>query len=90
MLPLKLRGAGISIYWCWFESWREGRIYETGKRTVSGLPKTRNFKSAAIIETEPYGYTKQGKFLNTVYYIETLYTPEEFLDKLHQIENEQP
>ena len=33
---------------------------------VSGLPKTRNFKSAAIIETEPYGYTEQGKFLNTV------------------------
>lgn len=58
------------------------------KERVSGLPKTRNFKSAAIIETEPYGYTKQGKFLNTVYYIETLYTPEEFLDKLHQIENE--
>ena len=50
------------------------------KERVSGLPKTRNFKS--------YGYTKQGKFLNTVYYIETLYTPEEFLDKLHQIENE--
>ena len=58
------------------------------KERVSGLPKTRNFKSAAIIETEPYGYTEQGKFLNTVYYIETLYTPEEFLDKLHQIENE--
>lgn len=58
------------------------------KERVSGLPKTRNFKSAAIIETEPCGYTEQGKFLNTVYYIETLYTPEEFLDKLHQIENE--
>ena len=42
----------------------------------------------SIIETEPYGYTEQGKFLNTVYSIETLDTPAEFLDKLHQIENE--
>lgn len=55
---------------------------------VSSLPDTRNFKAAPIIETEPYGYTDQGKFLNTVYYIETLDTPEEFLDRLHEIENE--
>ena len=55
---------------------------------VSTLPNTKNFKAAPIIETEPYGYTKQGKFLNTVYFIETLDTPEEFLEKLHDIENE--
>lgn len=58
------------------------------KERVSTLPNTKNFKAASIIETEPYGYTEQGKFLNTVYSIETLDTPEEFLDKLHQIENE--
>ncbi len=58
------------------------------KEKVSALPDTKNFKSASIIETEPYGYTEQGKFLNTVYSIETLDTPAEFLDKLHQIENE--
>ena len=58
------------------------------KEKVSALPDTKNFKSASIIETEPYGYTEQGKFLNTVYSIETLDTPVEFLDKLHQIENE--
>lgn len=55
---------------------------------VQSLPKTKNFKSAPIIETEPYGYTQQGKFLNTVYSIQTLDTPEEFLERLHQIENE--
>lgn len=58
------------------------------EKRVSSLPQTKNFKTASIIETEPYGYTEQGKFLNTVYYIETLDTPEEFLDKLHEIENE--
>ncbi len=61
---------------------------ELAKEKVSALPDTKNFKSASIIETEPYGYTEQGKFLNTVYSIETLDTPAEFLDKLHQIENE--
>ena len=61
---------------------------QLAQKRVSALPKTRNFKTASIIETEPYGYTEQEKFLNTVYYIETLDTPEEFLDKLHQIENE--
>ena len=61
---------------------------QLAQKRVSALPMTRNFKTASIIETEPYGYTEQGKFLNTVYYIETLDTPEEFLDKLHQIENE--
>lgn len=55
---------------------------------VRALPQTKNFRAASIIETEPYGYVEQGKFLNTVYYIETLDTPEEFLEKLHDIENE--
>ncbi len=58
------------------------------KERVSTLPNTKNFKTATIIETEPYGYTEQSRFLNTVYTIETLDTPEEFLDKLHEIENE--
>lgn len=61
---------------------------ELAQERVSSLPQTKNFKAASIIETEPYGYTDQGKFLNTVYFIETLDTPEEFLDRLHEIENE--
>lgn len=61
---------------------------ELAQERVSSLPQTKNFKSASIIETEPYGYTEQGKFLNTVYFVETLDTPEEFLDRLHEIENE--
>lgn len=41
-----------------------------------------------IIETEPYGYTEQGKFLNGVVCFDTLYSPTELLDFFHHLEDE--
>ncbi len=46
----------------------------------------RNIKLAPLIETEPYGYTEQDSFINSVLYMETLNTPEELLEKLHKLE----
>ena len=46
----------------------------------------RNFRAAAVIETEPYGYVEQDPFLNTVFAFDTLYEPEELLDRLHELE----
>lgn len=43
---------------------------------------------SSIIETDPYGYTDQSKFLNGVIAFETLYSPTELLGFLHQLENE--
>lgn len=43
-------------------------------------------KLGKIIETEPYGGVKQGKFLNTVIQIRTLLSPGELLTFLHEIE----
>lgn len=57
------------------------------ENSVRALPDIRGFQSASVIETAPYGYTEQGKFLNTVFMAETLYTPTELLEKLHEIEN---
>ena len=48
----------------------------------------RNFRSAQVIETEPYGYLEQDKFLNTVFTFETLYEPEELLLRMQEIEKE--
>lgn len=53
---------------------------------IRSLSEIRNLRMAPVIETEPYGYTNQGKFLNTVFSFETLYTPEELLEELHRIE----
>lgn len=38
------------------------------------------------IETEPYGPVEQDNFLNGCIEIETLYSPEELLKKVNQIE----
>ncbi len=41
-----------------------------------------------LIETKPYGVTDQDDFLNGVFKIETLYSPEELLARLHIEEQE--
>lgn len=46
----------------------------------------RVLKVADYIVTKPYGGVEQDNFLNSAAAIETLYTPEELLDKLHEIE----
>ncbi len=43
-------------------------------------------KESELIETEPYGYTEQDVFLNGALYIKTLYTPDELLKCLNEIE----
>ncbi len=45
-------------------------------------------KVSSFYETEPYGYIEQDTFLNACVCIETLQTPSELLDTLHQIEAE--
>lgn len=40
-----------------------------------------------LIETEPYGYTEQGNFINGCIGIDTLKAPEELLDCLQELEN---
>lgn len=43
---------------------------------------------SSFIETKPYGNVDQDDFLNGVFKIETLYSPEELLARLHIEENE--
>ncbi|MGB9840190.1 2-amino-4-hydroxy-6-hydroxymethyldihydropteridine diphosphokinase [Thermovenabulum sp.] len=45
-------------------------------------------KISDIIETEPYGYIDQPRFLNAVLQAETLLSPRELLNTLQEIEKE--
>ena len=45
-------------------------------------------KVSDLIETDPYGYTEQDKFLNGCIQVKTVQCPETFLETLHAIENE--
>ena len=49
-------------------------------------PLIRLGKTAGYIQTEPYGGVEQDVFINSVCYIETLYSPEDLLEELHRIE----
>ena len=48
--------------------------------------KVRVLKVADYIVTKPYGGVEQDDFVNSVMAIETLYSPVELLDRLHEIE----
>lgn len=49
--------------------------------------KCRVLRLSDWIETAPYGGVEQDDFLNGAIELETLYTPEMLLEKLHEIEN---
>ncbi len=51
-------------------------------------PRCKVEKVADFIATEPYGVTDQDEFLNGALQMRTLLSPEELLEKLHEIEAE--
>lgn len=56
---------------------------------IQGLRTTPSCEVEAVSEylvTEPYGDVKQDEFLNGVLKLRTLLTPEELLDRLHELE----
>lgn len=50
--------------------------------------KCRVLRVSDWIETAPYGGVEQADFLNGAVMLDTVYTPEELLEKLHEIEND--
>lgn len=60
-----------------------GAIERIGK-----LENTKVTAQSTILETEPFGYTEQDMFLNACIEIKTLFTPQELLEKLLNIELE--
>lgn len=53
---------------------------------LEDTPEIRLRKTSTFIVTEPYGGVKQDKFLNGVCALETVFTPDELLDRLHELE----
>ncbi len=59
---------------------------QQGLQRLSENPQLRDVKVSSFLETEPYGYTEQGKFVNAAIVLQTLYTPYELLGFLHKVE----
>lgn len=48
----------------------------------------KNVRPSSLIETEPYGYVNQDKFINGAISLQTVFNPYELLSFLHEIEND--
>lgn len=48
--------------------------------------KCRVIKTSELVRTTAYGGVEQNEFFNGAFVMETLYTPEELLEKIHEIE----
>lgn len=55
-------------------------------KELKQLSAVRNLSVSSVIETAPYGGVEQDSFLNGAVSMETLFTPQELLEKLHEIE----
>ena len=53
---------------------------------IENLENTKVTAQSTIVETEPFGYTDQDMFLNACLEVKTLFTPQELLEKLLDIE----
>lgn len=63
----------------------EGNLNQAVKE-LEKCKEISNVKASKWIKTKPYGYLEQDDFLNGAVAIETVYSPFELLDFLHQIE----
>ena len=66
---------------------RQGYL-DLARKELEEDENMRSFYAADVIETEPYGYKNQDRFLNTVYQVETTLSPMELLLRLQEIEQE--
>lgn len=64
-----------------------GEYLEAGIAGLKACPDIRVKKVSSIITTKPYGGVEQEDFLNGCLLAETLLTPGELLEKLHEIEH---
>lgn len=91
-LPLQWAGVGISRQWhlagiALGSNMGDRKAYLDG--AVEALRSRRDCrirKVSSYLETEPYGGVEQDDFLNGVLEMDTLLSPEELLEVLHQIE----
>ncbi|MCR5469077.1 MAG: 2-amino-4-hydroxy-6-hydroxymethyldihydropteridine diphosphokinase [Lachnospiraceae bacterium] len=64
---------------------KEKYLYE-GIKAIDKLDTCKVTMTSKFRETEPYGKTDQDKFLNGALEVETLLSPDELLDNLHDVE----
>ncbi len=91
-LPLETVSVEITRGWhkayvaCGSNMGNKREYLNMGVRELEAHPDCRVRQVSDFITTAPYGYEAQDDFLNGVMEVETLLTPEELLELLHEIE----
>lgn len=91
-LPLETVAVEITRSWhkayvaCGSNMGDRKAFLQMGVDELAAHPLCRMGQVSDFITTAPYGYLAQDDFLNGVMEVETLLTPEELLDVLHEIE----
>lgn len=96
--PIKLQfgNVAVSVHRKWNRAYLSigsniGNREDYLNQAIDALYNDDNCRVTAVsnfIETEPYGPVEQDNFLNGCLEIETLYSPDELLKKVNEIENE--
>ena len=93
-IPMEFANVGVKVEKAWHQvalaigsnmGDKEKYLTDAMEELISD-PNVRNVIVSDYIETEPYGYVDQDKFLNGAATIETLLSPEDLLAFLHRIE----
>lgn len=93
-IPMEFKSVGVRVEKKWHKvalaigsNMGDKEKYLTdAMETLIANPDIRNVIVSDYIETEPYGYVEQDKFLNGAVTIETLLSAEDLLIFLHEIE----
>ncbi len=93
-IGLPVEAVSVCIRRKWHRVWlstgsnmgeREAFIRQ-GAAALTDHPDMRKVELSPLLETAPYGKTDQNAFLNAIITLETLQSPHELLETLHQIE----
>ncbi|MCH5275308.1 MAG: 2-amino-4-hydroxy-6-hydroxymethyldihydropteridine diphosphokinase [Lachnospiraceae bacterium] len=95
-IPMQFDSVSVKLHRGWHQVFiafgsnrgdRKGYI-DTAIAALKADIHNRVEKVSAILETKPYGGVEQEDFLNGVLKMDTLYTPHELLNRLHELEQE--
>lgn len=95
-VKLPLDTVSVEIYRCWHRAYialgsnmgDEKAYLDEAVKAINNTKGCRVNKVADYIVTKPYGGVQQDDFLNSALEMDTLLTPEELLQRLHEIEAE--
>lgn len=93
-IPMPFDAVSVKLFRGWHRAYvafgsnmGDSRAYIEGAvKEIKEDRLVKNIKVSSVIVTKPYGGVEQPDFLNGALQVDTLYTPHELLERLHELE----